>query len=113
MVRFYDCGYLIEVLHVADNDVRWDLINWLLSHDIGPIHHISVMYRIYSRAQYGAALSSGLQKMKRIEVNFLVDVGRWKPNNNTLVRIYDLENKSCIVDVPEKLKLAIGGVRWL
>ena len=115
LVRFFDKGVcLIRIyLYYDTNYVLKDVINWLESHDIGPILFIIAAFRLYLRNKYKSYMylqdSTYTSKNKDLPhkyedrpVDYVIDIGKYM--DNLLVKLKYLEKKVEAVDTPKNLR---------
>jgi len=116
LIRFFDSGTCIITIYLYydSNYVLKDVINWLESHDSGPILFIISAFRLYLRNKYHEYMylhePYNIQNKKKDmsykyadrPVGYIIDIG--KHMNRLLVKLVHIETQKEIIDVPIKLR---------
>jgi len=111
LIRFFDSGICIITvyLYYDNNYVLKDVINWLESHDTGPILFIISAFRLYLRNKYHQYMYLHEPGKKNIShkyadrpVEYIIDIGKYM--NNLLVKLKYIEKQVEVIDTPKKLR---------
>ena len=104
LLRFYNNGSLVQIVQIHNIDAHVDTLNWLITHDIGNMCYISLMYRFYAKEKYLQAFQLHTNYSNIKYATHCIDIGKWGTNDRLRVKIYNPIIKKCVVDVPEEFE---------